>query len=324
MGNNSLARLIRFLGVLLFALGPHYALGQSPEPARAGLDDFAVSVATITSPDGRKNQVREGSIVRVGDAIETDSAGEVHLKMEDGGFLGVRPNTVLQIASYQARGESDDRSTVSLLRGALRSVTGWIGKLNTRGYRITTPTVTIGIRGTDHETVHIAPDSASAGEIAGTHDQVYRGATFIERDGQILEIPEGRAGYAGLNGKMELHEKVPVYLERRRTKNDERIERYSREIEHHIEEKLRQTGHLKPNESARKFFERKKAISPSKTLDRAPGGPQTDSKRGLDPTHTLHVLHHSIARTHRHRIVCVPTTIMVAGKPTTIIRCRQI
>jgi hypothetical protein len=324
MGTNSLARLIRFFGVLLFALTPHYALGQSLEPARAGLVDFAVSAATITSPDGRKNQVREGSIVRVGDAIETDSAGEVHLKMEDGGFLGVRPNTVLQIASYQARGESDDRSTVSLLKGAVRSVTGWIGKLNTRGYRITTPTVTIGIRGTDHETVHIAPDSASAEEIAGTHDQVYRGATFIERDGQILEIPEGRAGYAGLNGKMELHEGVPVYLERRRTKNDERIERYSREIEHHIEEKLRETGHLKPNESAKEFFERKQAISPSTTHDRVPGGHQTDSKRGLNPTHMLYVLHHSIARTHRHRTVCVPTTILVAGKPITLIRCRQI
>ena len=322
MGNHSLARLFRCFGVLFFALGPHYALGQSLEPAHAGLVDFAVGVATITSPGGRRNQAREGNIVRAGDAIETGSTGEVHLKMEDGGFLGVRPNSVLQIASYQARGEIDDRSTVSLLRGGVRSVTGWIGKLNPRGYRISTPTVTIGIRGTDHETVHIAPNGASAEEIAGTHEQVYRGATFIQRDGQILEIPEGRAGYAGLNGKMGLHEKVPGYLERRRTKNDERIERYSREIEHHIEEKLRQTGHLKPNEGAEEFFKRKQASSPSKTHDRVPGGSKAET-RGLNPTHTLQVFHH-IARTHRHRTVCVPTTIMVAAKPTTIIRCRQI
>jgi hypothetical protein len=324
MGNHSRAQLIRCLGVLLFALGPHYTLGQSPEATRAGLVDFAVGVATITSPDGRKDQVREGGIVRVGDAIETDSTGEVHLKMEDGAFVGLRPNTVLQINSYQARGESDDQSSVSLLRGALHSVTGWIGKLNPRGYRINTPTVMLGIRGTDHETVHIAANNASAEEIAGTHERVYRGATFIQRDGQILEVPEGRAGYAGLNGKMELHERVPVYLERRRTKNDERIERYSREIEHHIEAKLREKGHLKPNESAKEFLKRKQAISPSTTHDRAPDGRRTDPRRALPPAHTLHIVHHSIARPHRHRTVCVPTTIMVAGKPTTIVRCRQI
>ena len=319
MGNNTLARLIRFFGVLLFALGPHCTLGQSLEPAHAGFVDFAVGVATITSPTGSKVEAREGSIVRVGDTIETDPTGEVHLKMEDGGSLAVRPNTVLQITSYQARGESDDRFIVSLFKGALRSLTGWIGKLNPKGYRVIAPAAVIGIRGTDHETVHIAPNSASAEEIAGTHDRVYRGATFIQRDGQILEIPEGRAGYAGLNGKMALHERVPGYLERRRTKNDERIDRYSREIEHHNEEKLRQAGHLKPNESAKEFFQRKQSISPSKTHDSVPGRSQPDSRRGLNPTHTQQVFHHS-----RGRTVCMPTTIMVAGKPKTIIRCRHI
>jgi hypothetical protein len=334
MHSRSLDWSTRFLVLLALGLATYHALAQSADVSRAGIVDFVIGSVTVTPAKGARADLQEGAVVRAGDTIETSAIGEAHLKMEDGGFLALRPGTVVEITNYQARGEKDDHSTITLLQGALRSVTGWIGTLNSQGYRIITPVTMIGVRGTDHETVHITANSASAEEIAGTHEQVYRGATFIQRDGQILEIPEGRAGYAGLNGKTELHEKIPAYLERRRTKSDGRVERHSLNAEHHIEEKLRDGGHLKPNESAKQFFERKQAIVPGKTP--APVPPR--SKPAPNPTHMPKAatnpgarVSHSTALTaqvhptiqHKpRRTICTPQTIIVAGKSQTTVKCR--
>jgi len=70
---------------------------------------------------------------------------------------------------------------VSLLKGGFRSVTGLIGQLNRAGYRITTPSATIGIRGTDHEPFVVTPATAQALQMAaGTYDRVHSGQTFIQ------------------------------------------------------------------------------------------------------------------------------------------------
>ena len=268
MKEQLLAGSMKLLAVLMFGLASGYALGQAAEPARAGQIDFAVGAATITPLSGSRMEAREGSIIRSGDTVETAPGAEVHIKMEDGGYLAVRPSSVLQITSYVGKGDKDDALAMSLLKGAFRSVTGWIGKINRRNYRIAISTATIGIRGTDHEIVHIPADGAAPDEIPGTHDRVNRGATYLEKDGRILEIPEGKAGYAGLNEKLELHEKIPGFLERRRTSNEERVERYSREIERHIEEKLRAAGHIKERESAREFFRRHEERSSNRTRTR--------------------------------------------------------
>lgn len=226
------------LAAALVSLAPS-ARSQPAEPNRAGTIDFATGPASVLASSGERADASAGTVVREGDSIETAAGGEVHLKMEDGGFLAVRPATRVKITAYRARAQSDDRSVLFLFEGALRSVTGWVGRLNPGGYRIRTATTTVGIRGTDHETIQILPDKAAPGEIAGTHDRVKRGATVLERDGRQIFIEEGRAGYASADGKLALHEKIPAYLDRR-TANEERIERYSKEIEKHIDDRLRE------------------------------------------------------------------------------------
>ena len=226
------------LAAALVSLAPS-ARSQPAEPNPAGTIDLATGPASVLASSGARTNATAGTIVREGDSIETAAGGEVHLKMEDGGYLAVRPATRVKITAYRARAQSDDREGLFLFEGALRSVTGWIGRLNPRGYRIQTATATIGIRGTDHETIQILPEKAAPGEIAGTHDRVSRGATILERDGKQIFIEEGRAGYASADGKLALHEKIPAYLDRH-TANEERIERYSKDIEKHIDERLRE------------------------------------------------------------------------------------
>src|SRR5262249_58079165 len=96
--------------------------------------------------------------------------GEVHLRMEDGGYIAVRPGTRMRIVNFRAEGGSDDRSVIGLLDGSFRSVTGWIAKLGPQRAIVRTPTATIGIRGTEHEPL-VIPEGSSRGD-PGTYDRV--------------------------------------------------------------------------------------------------------------------------------------------------------
>jgi hypothetical protein len=227
----------------IMALTGQSAFAQS-DPPRAGTVDLVTGKVSISNHAGVASQPVKGTIISPGDTIETAASGELHVKMEDGGYLAIRPNTAFKIERYVANGDSSDIATFSLLRGALRSLTGWIGKLNPKGYRLTTPTATIGIRGTDHETVHIPLEDAKTGEMPGTHDRVNHGATFLETPQGRLEIAEGRAGYVTTatgdtsKGMPTLHASIPKFLIERRTSNDTVADRYYSEIGEHIRKKM--------------------------------------------------------------------------------------
>jgi hypothetical protein len=151
--------------------------------------------------DAAKNEriPKLGDVLSVGDSVITGVDGELHLAMEDGGQMAIRPNTRMTVENYKAEGGADDRSVISLVQGALRSVTGWIGKFQPRNYQIRTPTATIGVRGTDHETRVISPDSKE-GE-AGTYDKVNVGSTLLRTQHGTTEVRPSQAGFASFSGK---------------------------------------------------------------------------------------------------------------------------
>jgi hypothetical protein len=82
---------------------------------------------------------------------------------------------------------------MSLIKGTVRSITGWIGKFNNSAYRITTPTATIGIRGTDHETTVIEKGD---GDEAGTYDNVNEGSTEIRTPHGVTAVTPGKFAFA--------------------------------------------------------------------------------------------------------------------------------
>src|SRR2546429_3227876 len=131
-----------------------------------------------------------------GESIATGANGEVHLRMEDGGFIAVRPGTRMRIARFRAQGDESDVMTIGLLEGTLRSLTRWIAKYGRDNYQVRTPTVTIGVRATDHEPVHI-PAGSSAGE-AGTSAKMNQGGTYLRTAQGRVDVAPGRAGFAGL------------------------------------------------------------------------------------------------------------------------------
>ena len=163
-----------------------------------GTVDSLSGSAYVTDQYGKSTAVYIGVKVYEGQTINSGHDSEVHLVTEDGGIIAVRPDTVFRVDTYKAEGGSEDKIFMSLLKGAFRLITGWIGKNNSSAYRVTTPSATIGIRGTDHEVTVI---DASDGDESGTYDTVNEGATILRTPqgeaevlpGKIAFVPKGRA-----------------------------------------------------------------------------------------------------------------------------------
>ncbi|MCK6383013.1 MAG: FecR domain-containing protein [Rhodocyclaceae bacterium] len=192
----------RLLSGLFLLLAACAVFAQSPQPAApslAGKVELVEGEVTVFDRAKKPRQVAVGDRVHEGEGIVTGRNGELHLAMEDGGFIAVRPDTKMSIAAYRAEGDDRDKSVFSLLEGTFRSVTGWIGKFNPRSYQVRTPTATIGVRGTDHEPL-VIPQGATAGE-PGSYDKVNVGATTLQTRHGSVEVRPNQAGFAPLRGK---------------------------------------------------------------------------------------------------------------------------
>lgn len=167
--------------------GPGSALA-----APAGNVDFAVGGVTVTGADGRARPATKGLAVESGDRIVTTD-GRAQIRFTDGAYVSLQPNTDFAVRDYRFDGKTDgsERGIFGLVRGALRTVTGAIGRVNRSAYQIQTPTATIGIRGT-----------------GGLIQVLGNGTTLVVSSSGIwtltnpagtLELPAGTAGEATPN-----------------------------------------------------------------------------------------------------------------------------
>lgn len=162
---------------------------------------FAVGEVSAQSADGELRRLGKGDRVYPGDTIKTGERGSAQLIYRDRSRMAVRVNTEFKIKQYQYDGK-DKKGAVSffsLVRGALRSVSGLIGGFDPQSVTIDTPLATIGIRGTDHEVVHIAPPSGGANPIAkiGTYNKVYKGGTIMKTARGNLKLDLHQVGFVG-------------------------------------------------------------------------------------------------------------------------------
>lgn len=153
-----------------------------------------------TSPNGKPRTLVEGSQIVVGETVRASADGEAVLKTLDAGMIAVRPGAEFVVEQYAATGQSTDRQTVRLVKGALRTITGWIGHIDKSRDKLVTPGATIGIRGTDHEPYVLLEERAGSTLYKpGTYDKVNRGATTLnalDADGNDLDIAAGQVGFA--------------------------------------------------------------------------------------------------------------------------------
>src|SRR4029077_19421286 len=91
-----------------------------------------------------------------------------------------------------AEGGPDDGFLLNLVEGSFRAVTGWITRGNRRA-EVSTPTATIGIRGTDYEPL-VIPEGSKAGE-AGTYNRVNIGETELRTARGSVIVKPNQAGF---------------------------------------------------------------------------------------------------------------------------------
>ncbi len=112
---------------------------------------LVIGAARLWSEDGSARPVTRGTAVRVGDRLETEGGGHVHLRFVDGGRLSVRPASRLQIESYSHTPGQPQLGAIKLRldEGVARSITGAWGEAARERFRLNTPVAAIGVKGTD-------------------------------------------------------------------------------------------------------------------------------------------------------------------------------
>lgn len=101
--------------------------------------------------NGAMRTLAVDSVVEEGDTLVTEKNTFARLKLKDGAEIVLKPASQLKIQryAYDEKRPEADAATLNLLKGGLRTLTGWIGKRGDRSaYKLEAVTATIGIRGT--------------------------------------------------------------------------------------------------------------------------------------------------------------------------------
>ena len=99
-------------------------------------------------------ETQKGGSVQEGDVIRTSDNGHVHIRFIDGARVSVRPNSVFRIHEFKYSPSYPAASVVrlSLDAGEARSISGAAAQAAKERFRLNTPLVAIGVKGTDFVT----------------------------------------------------------------------------------------------------------------------------------------------------------------------------
>jgi hypothetical protein len=194
------------------------AVDARPVVAEATL---VIGTARLAGSDGSSRAVERGAAVRIGDRIETDLGGHVHLRFVDGARVSVRPGSRLAVEDYR-RGEGEQRGAIrfKLEEGVMRSITGEWGEAAREQFRLNTPLAAIGIKGTDFVAradaerslvsvfsgaVVMAPLDSQCAATVGPCLNGLEALLTQEQRGQVLQVASGQ-GQPGAAGMAEAGE----------------------------------------------------------------------------------------------------------------------
>jgi hypothetical protein len=208
---NTAKNVSSFMGFFLVAC--MMLVSQVAYAGIAGHAQFVSGNVQVTNAAGQSHTLQKGDAVHESDTLTTAKDASAQIKMRDGGFVVIRPDSQLKFDSFIFSGEEDgtEQNFFSLIRGGVRAVTGLIGHLHKASYHITTISSTIGIRGTDHETFVVLPGSELAATVpAGTYNKVNIGETTMTTDKGVINVLPNQMGYAG--GLNQMPQLQPINL----------------------------------------------------------------------------------------------------------------
>lgn len=163
--------------------------------------DGTFNAAEVTLSEGETMLIRGVSFstpvrrdvpIRSGDRIRTGPDGRVQLRFADGAQMSILGGSEFRVDSY-VFDQDRQRSFFGLIKGSVRVISGRIGKRDPQDWRLTTPTATIGIRGTEFtvdQTV-CPPSGCSGGLVSGLRVAVIAGRVAVTNLAGTVEVPAG-------------------------------------------------------------------------------------------------------------------------------------
>ncbi|OYU11160.1 MAG: hypothetical protein CFE38_13365 [Comamonadaceae bacterium PBBC1] len=121
---------------------------------RVGEITLVIGQSEIERAANPNNAPAKGDLIQQGDIVKTSANGHVHIRFVDGALVSVRPNSVLSIQEFRYNPADPAVSVVrmNLDRGEVRSISGAAAQAAKDRFRLNTPLVAIGVKGTDFVT----------------------------------------------------------------------------------------------------------------------------------------------------------------------------
>lgn len=140
-------------------------------------------------------RVETGARLEEGDVISAGPGASALVQFDDGAHVIIRPDSSVKLAKLKHSGEGLGQ-LVQVITGACRYVTGSLGRARPQAVALSTPTATVGIRGTDLE---VAYREEGRGAVApGTYVRVNDGGVRVGGlDGTQVELAKGEQAFAG-------------------------------------------------------------------------------------------------------------------------------
>lgn len=104
----------------------------------------------VISSSGTQVLAQSGHELMAGDKLVSGSNGSASLVLRDGTVLMLSAKSTLDLKTFTFDSTTNAGSMLlSLTKGTMRAVTGLIAKRNPNAVEIKTPTLSVGVRGTD-------------------------------------------------------------------------------------------------------------------------------------------------------------------------------
>lgn len=153
--------------------------------------------------EGNRVDLSIGDDIYEFDILKTDDKGGGTIRFLDDTVLEIRNSSEIDVKEVVFT-EERNRFNVGVVEGTARVITGAIVRQNPRGFKVTTPKSTIGIRGTDLEAGHVAETDTSTVSVNETDGTVTvtdkaTGISVTGKTGMSVEC-DGKGGVS-INGK---------------------------------------------------------------------------------------------------------------------------
>lgn len=140
---------------------------------------FARGVVTGQIDGEQPRLIAKGSALHNGETLNTGSRAFALIQLDDGTRMTLRPSTTFKIENIDT-GQDSENALLSLIRGGLRAVTGFISKRAPNAFRINTSVATIGIRGTEFD-ARLCAGAECQGEEDATGQRAQRESRVVGR-----------------------------------------------------------------------------------------------------------------------------------------------